>query len=280
MRYHRPRTANSDKEGPERPMSAHGRPSAQGTLDLPVHLNEDYDWDAFDPQDYFQHNYASMRADDARMLALVRDWFAAAVPAGSALCGIDVGSGANLYPTLALLPYCEAITLYEYSRENVEWLESSVRELPRTWESFWRLLKPGGSGEEFEQARAKVRKSCTVRPGSIFDLPAGQWDLGTMFFCAESLTEDPAEFDHALGCFFGALKPGAPFAAAFMECSEGYDVGDVHFPAISIDTTQLSEAIDRLGAVGGFTVRRTDIDPAPLRPGYTGYLVVIGTTKA
>jgi hypothetical protein len=262
-------------------MSAHGRPSAQGTLDLPVHLNEDYDWDAFDPQDYFQHNYESMRADDARMLALVRDWFAAAVPHGSRpLAGIDVGSGANLYPALALLPHCDAVTLYEYSSENVEWLRSSVGELPRTWEAFWRLLEPGGPDEGFEQARARVRERCEVRRGSIFDLPAGLWDLGTMFFCAESLTEDPAEFDHALGCFFGALKPGAPFAAAFMECSEGYDVGDVHFPAISIDTEQLSEAIERLGAVGAFRVHRMDIDPAPLRPGYSGYLVAIGNTKA
>lgn len=260
-------------------MAAAGRSAAQGTLDLPVHLNEDYDWDAFDPQDYFRHNYASMRNDDARMLALVRDWFARAVPAGRPLSGIDVGSGANLYPALSLLPYCDAITLFEYSQENVEWLESAIRDVPETWHDFWRLLRPDSSAADFEQLRVRVRKSCSVRNGSIFELPRAAWEIGTMFFVAESLTEDFDEFDEALGRFFGALKPGAPFAAAFMECSSGYDVGDVHFPAVSIDEERLRESIRSLGAVGAFQVYRVGIDPAPLRPGYTGYLVAIGNVQ-
>ena len=32
----------------------------------------------------------------------------------------------------------------------------------------------------------------------MFDLPKARWDLGTMFFVAESITEDPAEFRAAV----------------------------------------------------------------------------------
>jgi hypothetical protein len=261
-------------------MAGDGRSAAQGILDVPVHLNEHYDWDAFDPRDYFAHNYASMRSDDAAMLAMVRDWFDAAVPAGSApLEGIDVGSGANLYPALALLPHCDTITLFEYSKENVDWLEAAVRDLPDAWESFWRLVTPGASAKDYAAVRHRMRKTCTVSQGSIFELEQGRWELGTMFFVAESLTEDRAEFGEALRCFFGALRPGAPFAAAFMENSHGYDVGDVHFPATSIDRSGLCSAISALGLVGDFDVRRVEIMPAPLRAGYTGYLVATGNVK-
>jgi hypothetical protein len=263
-------------------MAVDGRSTAQGTLDLPVHVNvnEDYDWDAFDPQDYFAHNYASMRTDDAKMLAMVRDWFAAAVPAGDPpLDGIDVGSGANLYPALALLPHCDAITLYEYARENVEWLEAAVRDLPDAWRPFWRHVTPGAPEQDYAAVRERMRKTCTVSQGSIFELEQGRWELGTMFFVAESLTEDRAEFGEALRCFFGALRPGAPFAAAFMEHSEGYDVGDLHFPAISIDRVQLRSSINSLGLVGAYDVRHVEITPTPLRAGYTGYLVAIGHVK-
>lgn len=261
-------------------MTGAGRTAARGTLDLTVRFNEDYDWDTFDPQDYFLHNYESMRGDDAKMLALVRDWFARAVPAGTRpLTGIDVGSGANLYPTLALLPYCGEVTLYEYSRENADWLTAAIRKIPETWRPFWRLLTPGAADEDFEQVRADIPQVCRVQPGSIFELPQRRWEIGTMFFVAESLTEDLGQFDLALDRFLGALAPGAPFAVAFMECSDGYDVGDVHFPAVSIDEDRLRKSMASLGRVGEYELHHVDIEPAPLRPGYTGYLVAIGKVQ-
>ncbi len=120
------------------------RSRAQGIIELPVHSNEEYDWDLFRSQQYFEHNYAEMRKDDAKMLAIVRDWFAKAVSdhADAPLDGIDVGSGANLYPALALLPYCDSVTLYEYSRENVGWLESAIKDLPKSWLPFCDVLAP------------------------------------------------------------------------------------------------------------------------------------------
>lgn len=264
-------------------MSGTSRSAAQGIIDLPVHSNEEYDWDLFRSQLYFEHNYAEMRKDDARMLAIVRDWFAKAVPDHAAvlLDGIDVGSGANLYPALALLPYCDSVTLYEYSRENVGWLESAIKDLPESWLPFCDVLAPeaGDPRQLFELAREQVAARCRVKQGSIFELASARWEIGTMFFCADSLTEDLAEFDAALGRFVGALKPGAPFAAAFMENSEGYEVGGTLFPAVSIDAARLTESFQALGTVADLEVCHVDVDPAPIRPGYTGYLVAIGKVK-
>ena len=55
-----------------------------------------------------------------------------------------------------------------------------------------------------------------------------------------------------------------------MECSEGYDVGGTHFPAVPIDPEQLTESFHALGVVGKLDVCHVEIDPAPLRPGYSG----------
>ena len=78
----------------------------------PAGYNADYPWDEFDPEDYFAHNYASLRDDDREILEIVRSYFAdqlGDLPMHS-LRGIDVGTGANLYPALAMLPFCEEIT--------------------------------------------------------------------------------------------------------------------------------------------------------------------------
>lgn len=250
----------------------------QGVAGLRVHFNKDYDWDHFGAQKYFEHNYEKMRDDDAEMLGLVRDWFVKTAPDGRARAGVDVGSGANLYPALSLLRHCEKITLCDYSKDNVAWLRKMVRRVPDSWRQFWDVVARDYGEPSFEAARDLMRQRCKVRRRSIFKLRKGRWDIGTMFFVAESLSEDHGEFERALACFFDALKPGAPFAAAFMERSAGYEVDDTPYPAVWIDADQLEASIKTLG-VEVCEVQRVEINPSPVRPGYTGYLVALGKIK-
>ena len=233
--------------------------------------NGDVDWAKFASGDYHAHNYATMRADDARIIQLVRDWFAMAVPAGARLEGVDVGSGSNLYPAFALLPHCDQITLYEYAESNVAWLDGQLGDLSESWAPF----ALAAAGLEWRQARIGLPKVARVQQGSVFGLPKRRWGIGTMFFCADSLTEDLDEFETALARFVGSLKPGSPFAAGFMENSQGYDVAGTWFPAVPIVVDHLLDVFDRLGAED-VVVHRVDIDPVPIRAGYSGYLVATG----
>ena len=73
--------------------------------------------------------------------------------------------------------------------------------------------------------------------GNLFDLPTDRFHVGTMFFVAESITEQADEFELALRAFTRSLKRGAPFAAAFMRNSTGYTVNDRDFPALRVDRT-------------------------------------------
>ena len=240
----------------------------------PVEENADFSWDDFDSAAYVDHNYGLLRNDDLQILTAVRDFFAGAEVVNAAR-GLDVGSGTNLYPALAMLPFCEDITLWEHSASNVLWLENEVPHYSSSWDAFWEVLRVRAPYRAVGDPRTALAQRTKVRKESIFDLPAGLWDIGTMFFVAESMTTTAREFSEATGRFVRALRPGSPFAAAFMENSSGYKVGDTWFPAYGVTADSVgAELSDK---TGGLEVHRIGAPPEGLvRTGYTGMVVALG----
>jgi hypothetical protein len=94
-----------------------------------------------------------------------------------------------------------------------------------------------------------------------------------MFFVAESITERDDEFRRALRCFLRSLKANAPFAAAFMTNSRGYDVNGVHFPAVAITESDVQKCLHGEG------IKAAAVEPIgsanPLREG-VGMVLVTG----
>jgi hypothetical protein len=250
-----------------------------GTLSEPAAsspaLNADYPWDEFASADYCDHNYLELRQDDAEILKLTASWFAEAME-GRTGRGVDVGAGPNLYPSLAMLPHCSELTLREYSAANLAFLREQTGKLPERWRPFWDLVAERSGADGFAAARELLAECATVEQGSIFELPRASWDLGTMFFVAESLSEDPAEFEAATACFVRALRPGAPFAAAFMEHSLGYDVAGVSFPATPVGEPEIAACLDPLAA--DLKVHWVEMRPQ-LRPGLNGMIVAVGRAR-
>lgn len=239
-------------------------------------VNDAYDWDRFNSQSYQQHNYQNLRSDDREILGIIRDHFAANAP-GVPVSGIDVGAGPNLYPTLAMLPFCERVQLYEYSSSNVEWLRGQIAGYDHSWDKFWGVLEQSPEYSRVEDPRARTAAIAEVVQGSIFDLPRRRWGMGTMFFVAESLTQDMDEFRRAVDCFAQALLPGAPFAAAFMKDSDGYRVDDTWFPAVAIKSSHVSQCFQGIAS----QVRTSEVTfEHPLRDGYDGMIVATGLISA
>ncbi len=256
-------------------------------------LNSQAPWDSFDSLAYYKHNYRTLREDDRQILAAVRDHFGAHFERrrGRALRGLDVGAGTNLYPALAMLPWCAEITLFERAAGNVAWLRNEVggneagggngTGYGENWDEFWRVLAVHPSYRELDDPRGALRAAARVQQGDLFtDLPEQPFDIGTMFFVAESLSTAHEEFEGAVDKFARALRPGAPFAVAFMENSIGYEVGELVFPACKIVTNDVLESLLR-HAADDLTVRRFEVPAAErLRDGYTGMLLALGRLKA
>jgi NNMT/PNMT/TEMT family len=253
-------------------------------VDANVLRNADAPWNMFSSHDYWRRNYSKLQAEDREIIRRVSDFLASAL----ANCprvqrAIDIGAGPNLYPALLMLPWAEQILLADISKSNVSWLHDQLGESssPWPWLPFWEEMRKETGYGDVGSPHGRLREACASEPGhagveqlSVFDLPKARWNLGTMFFVAESITEDPVEFRTAVAGFLGALTPGAPFAAAFMAGSDGYPVDGTHFPALPIRADDVRQHLAELG------VREPSVDllaTSPrVRDGYAGMIIATG----
>jgi hypothetical protein len=234
-------------------------------------LNSDVDWEQFDPDLYRDHNYLKLRKDDRQIMITIRDFFAAAGVSGG--LGLDVGAGPNLYPSLAMLPFCRRLNLLEFSNSNVAWLKRQVEHFDPSWDDFWAVYRENPAYARIGDPRAAFAATAVPDRGNVFELPQHRWNLGTMFFVACSISTEIEEFHQAVACFVRALVPGAPFAAAFMEESEGYPAGDALFPAVGVHEKEVSESLARVAY--DVTVARIEMTgEEKLRDGYSGAMIV------
>ena len=236
-----------------------------------LHGNDEFPWDNFDSEWYLQHNYERLRDDDSRILELLAEFFGG-IGHRELKHGIDVGTGANLYPLLAMLPLCGRITLRERAASNCKWLRHEIRKYSKVWEPYWDQLARSPLYQPIGDPRWAVSERARVERGNVFELDRAAYDIGTMFFVAESITERLGEFERATRSFLRSLKPNAPFAAAFMRESHGYEVAGVRFPAVAITERDVRRCLQNAG------VRKSHVETidsaTPLRKGLAMMLVM------
>ena len=235
-------------------------------------------WSNFDADEYWRINYASVLSEDAEIIQCASKFLIEACGEPSRLKqAVDVGAGGNLYPALLMLPWAEHIDFTEHASPNIDWLSQNLAETPGEWrwQPFWDLVAGLPSYRTIKDPRRALAAAHEVRTLSIFDLPPRTWDLGSMFFVADGITTDEAEFEAAVRAFLGALVPGSPFLMAFMEGSTGYEVRGQRFPSVEVTPRSLDALLAEL-PVTGTSVLRTDNSVRRLRPGYDAMLLVTG----
>lgn len=253
-------------------------------VDVTCVHNAEAPWDEFSSLEYWRHNYSKVQPEDREIIHRVCHFFMRAFANRErADLAIDVGSGSNLYPALLMLPWANNILLTDYSAANVGWLQEEVMSVNSSWnwQSFWQEMSQCAGYRQISVPRKQLREMCLGEPGrtgieqfSVFDLPREQWQLGTMFFVAESITQDPDEFRAAVNGFIGALQPGAPFAAAFMAGSVGYPVAGIPYPALQITPKDVTERFSEFG-VRDLNVYLNKTSHR-VRKGYDGMILATG----
>ena len=167
--------------------------------------NADVAWNTFSSSDYWRRNYAELQPEDREIIRLVSHFFAAAFADRAARsAGHRRRSGTNLYPALLMLPWAKQILLTDFSESNVRWLKINSR-MTRPewrWHPFWREMRDGRGYSDVRQPRKRLRDACAAEPGyagieqmqCVRPAAGAIGTLAPMFFVAESITEDPAEF--------------------------------------------------------------------------------------
>jgi hypothetical protein len=240
--------------------------------------NDAVRWSDFDADEYWKINYASVLPEDAEIIQCASKFLLEACGEPARLKrAVDVGAGTNLYPALLMLPWAEHIVFTEYASPNIDWLSENLADTPGEWrwQPFWDLVAGLPRYRAVKDPRRMLAAAHEVRTLSVFDLPRRNWDLGSMFFVADGMTTDEAEFEAAVRAFLDALLPGSPFLMAFMEGSTGYEVHHQRFPSVKITPRSLDALLAGL-PVTGTSVLRTDNSVRRLRPGYDAMLLVTG----
>jgi len=244
-------------------------------------------WHAFDPEAYFEHYYGEPHADDDTLTFLAALALRAAQPSPD--CGldvIDVGTGPSLIPLLAALPVATRLTAWEYAKPNLDWLgtELTTPNLRPQWLHFWHQVKAAHNSQCCVSSPLLphdplplLRKRVRIVRGSIFDLPRHSYDVATMFFCAESITSSPADFETALAAFIATVRPGGSVVAAFLAGSSGYSVSGRRFPAVTLTAAQLEAVLQ--ARLATFDVTPIGVSEKEIRSGYTGAIFVSGRTR-
>ncbi len=206
--------------------------------------NADVAWDGFDTRGYVADNYASLHEVDRRIITTLAPFYRSLPPA-SVRTALDVGTGPNLYPLMLAGAASRRIDVVEHSAANVEHLRRVCAQgADPCWLPFWQLCRDllPALPADLSQVLGRVQ----VTQGSAFALPARRYDLVSMFFVAESVTGERAEFELLTQRFVRAAVPGGRLVAAFMAGMPQYELGGDVLPSFPLDEPALEHVVGPL----------------------------------
>jgi len=248
-------------------------------------------WDKFDPLEYAKRNYENMLPEDKIIIESVSKAIKEyGIKKNQFENAADVGAGPNLYPAMLLSPYVKGkIDLIEYSSSNRQYLEKVLGNNPQgeylehkeNWIKYSKIIE-SMSEEDNKDSFDKTKDKIAIKAGSIYDLPQKQYSAVSSFFCTESITDKPKEFQKALESLMSSLRPGGLFVVTHMVGSEGYYAGEgTKFPAVNFSEDDLKRAYQSIDVISDFHLERAEASAGEkkAREGYHGMAVVIGHKK-
>jgi hypothetical protein len=233
--------------------------------------NADLDWDRWPVPTYLAENYRDLHVSDDAVIvhhsAVYRD-----LAPGSLGRSVEIGVGPNLYPLFLASGAARRIDAVDCSAAEIGYLRQQLADGPDPmWAPYWRrcrALNPALPATMTE-ALAGVR----AEQGDAFALAGSDYDLASMHFVAESVTEDPVEFEEFCAAFVATVRPGGHLVAAFMENMGRYELGDgSRWPGIPVDGTMVARVFAPL--TEDLRISRIDADPDLPEYGYTGMVLM------
>ncbi|MEF9881273.1 class I SAM-dependent methyltransferase [Streptomyces sp. P9-A4] len=203
-----------------------------------VRRNRDADWDAWPVTDYLAENYRQLHPCDIGVIRHHAAVYRRHAPHSLAHT-LELGAGPNLYPLMLAGAASRRVDALEPGAAGADYLRRQLDRGPdESWQPFYALcrsLVPALPATLMEALRP-VR----VVPGAAGDLVPDSYDLASMNFVAESVTEDFDEFAALCAAFVGAVRPGGLLLAAFMERMPSYRIGTGPvWPACPVDEAAL-----------------------------------------
>jgi SAM-dependent methyltransferase len=238
-----------------------------------VWRNDDLDWDRWPVETYLAENYRQLHAFDDAVITHHSAYYRQ-LPPGSVERSVELGAGPNLYPLMVAAAVSRRIDAVEPSEASIAYLRQQLTHgADASWEAFYRRCRE--LNDDLPPSLAEALARVRVVPGKIADVPPGTYDLASMHFVAESVSEDLDEVAALCRSFVAAVRPGGHLVAAFMENMARYDLGDgSQWPGCPVTV----EDIERIFTpyVDDLEISRVDADPdlPDYYGGYTGLVLL------
>jgi len=233
--------------------------------------NDDVDWDRWPVTDYLDEVYREVYPSDAAIIDHHSEYFRS-LPSDTLERSLELGAGPNLYPLMLAAAASRRIDALEYSAANVAYLRGQLADGPeRSWLAFYERCRRGNPA--LPPTLAEALRRVTVVHGNAMALPAGTYDLASMHFVAESVTEDRSEFDAFCQRFVEAVRPGGHLLAAFMEGQARYQIKDgPQWPGYEVDVETVRTVFEP--STVDLVVKRIEGETAVVDIGSSGMVVL------
>ncbi|MGW7198819.1 class I SAM-dependent methyltransferase [Streptomyces chryseus] len=224
----------------------------------PPTRNDDVDWDRWPVQDYLAENYRELHPSDAAVITHHSSFYRRFAPK-SAARSVEFGAGPNLYPLMLAAAASRRVDAVEAGASGVAYLRQQLDQGPDdSWQPFYALCRRLNSAlpATLSEALSPVR----VVHADVRDLRPGRYEIASMNFVAEGVTEDCAEFRDFCAAFVRSVRPGGQLVAAFMENMPTYRIGPAsQWPGCPVNPDVVRGVFEPL--TRRLTVSRIDADP-------------------
>lgn len=173
---------------------------------------------------------------------------------------IDVGAGPTVYQYISERNVVDRITVTDY---NPSWLDVTKEWVERkpdaiSWDSYFSnvLTKEEGSeptsaeiNSAKEELRSKIHDIQTLDILHKETWPAGlesSFEIGTMHYCAESITDNKTDFMTAMINFSSLIRPGGTAVMSFLKNAPFYEAEGKVLPAFPVNEEYVKRVLENL----------------------------------
>jgi hypothetical protein len=202
--------------------------------------NAEVDWDRWPVEQYLKEIYEQLHPIDAAVIDHHNEYYRSLPPGGLAR-SLEFGAGPNLYPLMLAAGCSRAIDALDPSSTNVSYLRRQLADGPdEHWSAFYARCRLGNDTLPLSLAEALSRVRVVQADG--LSVSPCRYDLASMHFVAEGVTESRDEFSALCLAFIRSVRPGGHLIAAFMENLPSYrlSVGP-QWPAYPVDDDKVRQ---------------------------------------
>lgn len=254
-----------------------------GILNRRRYAEFESDWD---PSAYLREYYSRVEPDERETISFLVEAMQKAPRDRPVLV---YGVGPTLHHVFLAAPLASELHLGEYLPRNRDEVAKWLAEEPgaHDWTPFvLETLRREGVAEPRPDEIADRERLTRARVTRLFPVDARcpphapeMYPVVISAYCADSATNDRAEWVTLMHAILAHVEPGGLFATAALHRSRGYLVGGRFFPSADLRASDLRDVIDEAWGEGSAAVEVRRLTDQP-EHGYSGILLATAIRPA